>query len=42
MEIKFSFLKKFKVSKNLKNSYGDNALLLYALQLKAVLNEIER
>ena len=34
MEDKFSFLKEFNGRKNLEESYGDNALLLYALQLR--------
>lgn len=41
MEVKFSFLKEFEGRKNLKNLYGDNALLLYALQLKFDIEDID-
>ena len=41
MEGKFSFLKEFKGRKNLADSYGDNALLLYALQLRFDIEDID-
>ena len=41
MEEKFSFLKEFKGRKKLEESYGDNALLLYALQLRFDIEDIE-
>lgn len=41
MENKFSFLKEFKGRKGLEESYGDNALLLYALQLRFDIEDID-
>lgn len=41
MENKYSFLKEFNGRKNLEKSYGDNALLLYALQLRFDIEDID-
>ena len=41
MESKFSFLKEFRGRKDLEKSYGDNALLLYALQLRFDIEDID-
>ena len=41
MENKFSFLKDFNGRKKLKEEYGDNALLLYALQLRFDIEDID-
>ena len=41
MESQYSFLKEFNGRKNLKESYGDNALLLYALQLRFDIEDID-
>lgn len=41
MEEKYSFLKEFKGRKKLEESYGDNALLLYALQLRFDIEDID-
>lgn len=41
MENKFSFLKEFKGRKGLDDLYGDNALLLYALQLRFDIEDID-
>jgi len=41
MESKFSFLKEFRGKKDLEKSYGDNALLLYALQLRFDIEDID-
>ena len=41
MESKFSFLKEFRGRKRLEESYGDNALLLYALQLRFDIEDID-
>lgn len=41
MENKYSFLKEFNGRKDLEKSYGDNALLLYALQLRFDIEDID-
>ena len=41
MESKFSFIKEFRGRKDLEKSYGDNALLLYALQLRFDIEDID-
>ena len=41
MDSKFSFLKDFKGRKKLEKDYGDNALLLYALQLRFDIEDID-